>query len=345
MMRKFSQGLLLAAAAGGGITLIAKAIARNRDLTALQGKTVLITGGSRGLGLLLAREFARQGCRVAICARHADQLERAREDLTNRGADVYARTCDVSDPAQVRQFVAELTAQFGPIDILVNNAGIIQVGPASCMTAEDYEVALRTIFWGALNMILAALPEMQRRGNGRIVNITSVGGKVSVPHLLPYSCAKFALVALSEGLRTELAREGIRVTTIVPGLMRTGSHVNALFKGCQQEESAWFGLSASFPLVSVNAERAARVIVRAARRGDAERIISLPASALARLHGLFPSATAALLSFVNQLVLPAAEGGETAARAGKDLAQPARLPFLEVLTRLGQKAAERYNQL
>lgn len=340
-----SRRLTLAAAAACGGVLIAKAIRRSRGFDTLQGKVVLITGGSRGLGLLLAREFARRGCRVAICSRHSDQLERAHDDLTRRGAEVWARTCDVGDPEQVRPFIADLRAQFGPVDVLVNNAGIIQVGPASCMTVEDYDRALKIIFWGSLNMILAVLPDMRTRREGRIVNITSVGGKISVPHLLPYGCAKFALVALSEGLRAELAGEGVLVTTIVPGLMRTGSHVNALFKGRREEESTWFKLSASLPLVSADAERAARIIVRAVRRGDAERIISLPANVIARWQGLFPSCTASLLSLVNELVLPGAEGGEISERAGKDLLHPSGLPFLEALTRLGQTAAERYNQI
>ncbi len=342
-LRRLSRGLGVAMAVGSGAVFVAKAIARKRE--SLRDKVVLVTGGSRGLGLLLAREFTRQGCRVAICARNSDQLDRARDDLARHGANVWARSCDVSDPEQVRQFMVELTAQFGPVDVLVNNAGIIHVGPASCMTREDYDRALKIIFWGALNMILEVLPRMRARREGRIVNITSVGGKVSVPHLLPYSIAKFALVALSEGLRAELRQEGVLVTTIVPGLMRTGSHMNALFKGRQQEESTWFGLSASLPLISINAERAARLIVRAVQRGDAERTISAPAFALARLQGLFPASVASILSLVNQLILPGVEGGERTPAAGKDLRAAAHRPVLSALMHLGQTAAERYNQL
>lgn len=99
---------------------------------------------------------------------------------------------------------------------------------------------------------------MRARRRGRIVNITSIGGKVGMPHLLPYTCAKFATVGLSEGLRAELGREGIRVTTIVPGLMRTGSHLKAMFRGQHEQEFTWFSLGASLPLVSMGAERAAR---------------------------------------------------------------------------------------
>jgi short-subunit dehydrogenase len=105
---------------------------------------------------------------------------------------------------------------------LVNNAGVIQMGPVEDQSLEDFEEALGTMFYGVLMPIWSVLPQMISRGEGRIVNITSIGGKLSVPHLLPYNCAKFAAVGLSEGLRAELGRSKISVTTIVPGLMRTG---------------------------------------------------------------------------------------------------------------------------
>ena len=107
---------------------------------------------------------------------------------------------------------------------MVNNAGMIQVGPLATTTKEDFVTALDVMFWGTLYPTLAVLPQMRARGRGHIVNITSIGDLVSVPHLLPYTCAKFAAVGLSEGLRAELGPVGIRVTTVVPGLMRTGSY-------------------------------------------------------------------------------------------------------------------------
>ena len=205
---------------------------------------VLITGGARGLGLALAREFVRVGCRLVLAARDAQELARARQDLTQRGAEVLAVPCDVTNQEQVR--VDQATQHFGRVDIVVNNAGIIQVDPMSTTTVEDFATALDVMFWGAFYPTLAVLPQMRARRSGHIVNITSIGGMVSVPHLLPYTCAKFAAVGLSEGLRAELGQEGIRVTTVVPGLMRTGSYVQARFQGQQECE----------PLASVYARRA-----------------------------------------------------------------------------------------
>src|SRR5919201_401355 len=247
MNEQVRDRLLLATAAAGAL-FAARALVRAQRAYDVRGKTVLITGGSRGLGLVLARELAREGARIAICARDATELERAREDLAARGADVLAVPCDLTKRAQVEELVNDVRAHFGRIDVLINNAGVIQVGPIDVMTLEDYEEAMRTHYWGPLYAILAVLPQMRQRGEGRIVNISSIGGKVSMPHLLPYNASKFALVGLSEGLRAELAKDGIVVTTVCPGLMRTGSPPNAYFKGQNEKEYAWFAISDALPL-------------------------------------------------------------------------------------------------
>ena len=166
----------------------------------------------------------------------------ARDILARDGVGVFTFVCDVTDRAQIAEMVHTVTDYYGRIDILVNNAGIIEVGPVQNMARADFEDALAVDFWGVLDMILAVLPGMKAQGAGRIVNIASIGGKVAFPHLLPYAVAKFATTGLSEGLRSELQRDGIIVTTIVPGLLRTGSYFHALFKGKHSEEFAWFGL-------------------------------------------------------------------------------------------------------
>ncbi|HEV2764305.1 MAG TPA: SDR family NAD(P)-dependent oxidoreductase [Pyrinomonadaceae bacterium] len=335
-----NRGLMLAAA-GAGALLAARALMRWRRAYDLRGKSVLITGGSRGLGLVLAREAARQGARVAICARNPAELERARADLRARGAQVFAFPCDVSDKLQVNELVRLVTDRFGSVDVLVNNAGVIQVGPVEEMTLADYEEAMRIHFWGPLYATLAVLPEMKRRGSGRIVNISSIGGKIGVPHLVPYSASKFALVGLSEGLRAELAKDGVVVTTVCPGLMRTGSPRNATFKGRHREEYAWFAISDSLPVTSMRAERAARQILAACKRGDAEVILSTQAVVAIKLHQLFPELTADALALVNQL-LPAPGGIGKRRAKGKD-SQSTLAP--SVLTALTEGAARRNNEM
>jgi short-subunit dehydrogenase len=218
----------------------------------------------------------------------------------------------------------------GAPDILVNNAGIITVGPFQSMTRQDFEEAMNVMFWGTLWPTLAVLPLMLSARRGRIVNITSIGAKISVPHLIPYCCAKFAALALSDGLRTELARTGVSVTTVVPGLMRTGSHVHARFKGKPESEYTWFGLSATLPILSIDAERAALQVVRSALRGEAEVILGAPAAIAAPLHALFPEASAEARSLVNELILPAAKSGAAQPVRGEEARQ--RLaPFLRTL--------------
>jgi NAD(P)-dependent dehydrogenase (short-subunit alcohol dehydrogenase family) len=284
----------------------------------LDGQVVLITGGSRGLGLLLARQFARERCRIVICARDPGELERARAKLETRGVEVLALTCDVTDRAQVEGLVDETIRQFGRLDVLVNNAGVIQVGPLSAMTVVDFHYAMAVNFWGTVHATLASLPSLTVRG-GRIVNVTSFGGKVAVPHLLPYDCAKFAALGFSEGLRAELGRDGVSVTTVVPGLMRTGSYLNALFKGKQESEFDWFSFAARNPLAAMDAEHAARRIVRAAKLRDPEVVLGWQAKLLGFAKDLFPGPVTRLLGVVNRL-LPRPEGGETIVVPGRTLA-------------------------
>jgi short-subunit dehydrogenase len=196
------------------------------------------------------------------------------------------------------------------------------------------------MFWGTVYPTLAVLPAMRKRGSGHIANITSIGGKVSVPHLLPYCCAKFAAVGFSEGLRAELGRHGVKVTTVVPGLMRTGSHLNAYFKGNNQDEFTWFSLGATLPVAAMSARRAARRIVAAIRRGQAEIILTPQAKALSLIHGAAPGITADLLGVVNR-VLPQAEGTDRDRHLGRE---SETLVTRSMLTALGRKAARDLNQ-
>src|SRR5687768_12523249 len=230
--------LLFAAGLGLAATLVSRALVRRSRRFSFAGKSVLIAGGSRGLGLVLARQLVDAGARVAICARTAADLDEAERELLARGGETLAIRCDVTRPEEVRSAVQQVLQRFGGIDVLFNVAGIIQVGPLEAMTRDDFHRAMDVHFWGALNTTLEVLPDMRRHGWGRIVNIASLGGKRAVPHMLPYTASKFALVGLSNGLRTELAKDGILVTTIIPSLVRTGSARNALFKGQHRKEHA-----------------------------------------------------------------------------------------------------------
>jgi short-subunit dehydrogenase len=300
----------------------------------------VVTGASRGLGFLIARELAGRGYDLLICARSADGLRAAEADLSATGAQVATVAADVGKADDARRVVAAAETRFGRLDVLVLNAGIIQVGPAEAMTGEDFASAMDVMFWGAVHVTAAAMP-LLRRSRGRLLAITSVGGKLPAPHLLPYTAAKHAAVGFAEGLRVEAIRHGVSVTVGVPGLMRTGSPRNALFTGDQVAENRWFTAAANLPVVSMDAERAARRLVRATMARRPEIILTPLAKVGVRAHALAPSTSLRVVSLVNRL-LPTGTGTGPA-QPGHRL--PAAARTLGWLTQRDDAAAARNHEL
>jgi NAD(P)-dependent dehydrogenase (short-subunit alcohol dehydrogenase family) len=330
---------LLLAAAGAG--LVFRKLRRTLRRIDFCGRTVVISGGSRGLGLELGRQFAREGARVALLARDPGELERARAQIAEAGGEVITVSCDITHPKEVEHAVATLLQSWGCIDVLINNAGIIQVAPFENMELDDFQESLEVHAWGPLHLIRAVAPHMQRRRFGRIVNISSIGGLVAVPHLLPYSMGKFALTGISDGFRGELAKDGVFVTTVAPGLMRTGSHINAFFKGQHRKEFAWFAISGANPLLSTSATQAAAKIVEACRHGDPRLIITFPARLLHVVNSLFPGLSAFGTGLAARLLPKPAQPGENALHTGSEsgsFAAPS------ILTRPADRASEPNNE-
>ena len=307
----------------------------------VSNKVVLITGGSRGLGLILARQLADMQAKVVICGRNEKALSVAGKDLAGRTEHTLALPCDITNKAQVKRMVKEVEEKIGRVEILINNAGMIQVGPMDAMKEEDYEQAMQTHFWGPFYVMNVVIPSMIENKKGRIVNIVSIGGKLSVPHLLPYAASKFALSGLSEGFTTELASKNIKVTTVYPGLMRTGSPRNIDVKGDHEKEYAWFKISDSLPLLSMNAERAARKIIKAMRRGEKSLTLSFPAKLGNALHAIAPNLTLSLFDLANRL-LPDAENGNGEEQKGHESESQAST---SLLTKMTERAEKKYNQL
>src|SRR5947207_5021201 len=306
----------------------------------LTDKIALITGGSRGLGLVLARQICAAGGKVALLARDNDELIRAKSDLTRRGGRVLTIQCDLLDSKQIQLAVRQTIDRFGKIDILINNAGVIDVGPRDHMRREDFARVMGVHFWGPFELTMQVVPEMRIWGGGRIVNISSIGGKIAVPHLASYSASKFALTGFSDAIRAELARDNIHVTTVAPGLMRTGSHVKAKFKGRHDDEFAWFAASAGAPLISMNADRAARKILAACRRGQPSLTLTFIARTTILGNALFPNLTGYTMKFVNWLLPGTGDAQGNKSRAGSDLRR--RTP--EWLTRLADRATQKNNE-
>src|SRR5215471_6484797 len=321
-----------------GAWLILRAICTARY--SLGDKVALITGGSRGLGLVLAKQICAEGGKVALIARDPAELAQAKADLTRRGGRPLTVQCDLLDVGQIQSAVRQIIDRFGKIDILINNAGIIEVGPLEYMTWQDFERAMRLHFWAPFELISQIVPEMRAWGGGRIVNISSMGGKVAVPHLAPYSASKFALIGFSDAIRAELARDNIHVTTVAPGMMRTGSHVNAKFKGKHDMEFAWFAASAGAPLISMNADRAARKILAACRRGQPSLTLTFAARGAILGNALFPNLTGYAMKFVNRFLPGAADDAGNESRAGGHLHRLAPRWVTHLVDRATQKNNE-----
>jgi short-subunit dehydrogenase len=330
----------LSAAAFFAASKLSSAI--RRPPVVLRGKVALITGGSRGLGLALAEDLGAQGCRLALCARDQAELDRAMARLRTNGFDAAAFPCDITEESALDQLLAKVIAHFGHLDILVNDAGLIKVSPLADLQHADFEEAMNLMFWAPVNLTLKVLPYFQSHGGGHIVNITSVGGRVAVPHLLPYCCAKFALVGFSTGLSAELDSNHIHVLTVTPGLMRTGSYLQAQFKGDREKEFAWFSLLGNLPGITVSAQDAARSIRQALRRREHLCTISLPAKLLIYSETLLPEATRTLMQIVSTQFLPGA-AGRTNSTAGKALKNRFGGLF-QALTSLGRTAARSFNE-
>lgn len=329
------------AATGVGVFLVAHAVVKALSKLNLQGKVVLITGGSRGFGLVLARHLADRGARLAICARSADDLELARQELDSRGAEVITMTVDVTDNEEIKAAVRDVIKHYGRLDVLVNNAGIVQIGPQHLMGIEEYQVAMQTNFWAQLYAMHAVIPHFIERGGGRIVNITSIGGKIALPHLLPYTASKFAAVGLSEGMHAELKKYNITVTTVVPNLMRTGSPRHAEVKGNHKKEYAWFKHADSNPLLSQNPDKTAERIIEALEYGEAEVTLTLTGKVASLVKGFAPGWVSLLMGVANRLLPDAVTGNNVTVKGWEAESDLSNGP----ISNLSNRAAARNNEI
>jgi short-subunit dehydrogenase len=282
------------------------------------GAVIVVTGSSRGLGLAIASRFAKkQPARLVLTSRHMEELQQAQATLLARHPhltpdDILLVAADLAQPAECQRLIAAAISRFGRIDVLVNNAAVIEVGPVEAQTLAIFERTMQINFFAALYTTWAALPHMRMQeplvGTRRaaIVNIASIGGKIAVPHMLPYSAAKFALVGFSEGLHAELRGKDILVTTVCPGLMRTGGEDHAQFVGNIAAEKKWFMFAATTPGITTTAAHASNVIFAAIARNRAEITITPQAWLAARFGGLAPETLQLANALTNEHILPTA---------------------------------------
>jgi short-subunit dehydrogenase len=311
-----------AAQAALGLSSIALGVAIGRRAIrpeySFRGRTVVITGASRGLGLELARQLAAEGARLWLIARSPEALATTAEELRRHGAARFVETiaADLRFEEQIDRAVERIMRSGDAVDVLVNNAGTIEVGPFEHATIEDFADSIDTHFWAPLLLIRKLLPHIPRHGEGRIVNVSSIAGRFAVPHLAPYVAGKFALTGLSETLRAELAKSGIAVTTVTPGLMRTGSYVSVRLRGRHSDEFRWFAALLTTPLTSMQTSRAASQIITAVRRKRAVVTPGWQARAAQTIAAVAPGALDAVNAAVDRWLLPppTGDGGGDQAR-------------------------------
>ncbi len=318
MRRSSSVPLLLSAAAVGASAALFVAARALLATPPPPEAVVLVTGGSRGLGLAIASRFAQRPVNLVLAARNFAELQKAQETLLARHPHLrpenfYLVAADLSQSHECGRLVAEAFARFGRIDVLVNNAGIINVGPIEAMTADLFEHTMRVNFFAALHTTWAALPRLLSQAPARgwhrraaIVNISSIGGKFAVPHMLPYCAAKFALTGFSEGLHAEVRNKGVRVTTVCPGLMRTGGEDHAEFLGDAAAEQRWFDFCAKTPGIATTPEHAADEIFNAVAQGRAEITVTPQAWLGAKVAGVMPETLQWMNGLADEYALPKA---------------------------------------
>lgn len=328
--------------AAGTTALYLSSLKKDFDL---EGRNVLITGGSRGLGLSLAWNLLERGAGgLTLVARDQAELDKARAILIAQfpHARVWTAPCDVTDGTALASTLDQAVSRMGSIDLLVNNAGSILVGPFSSMDREDFEAQMKLHLYAVIEATQLIFAHFKTRAGGRILNICSLGGKVAVPHMLPYDASKFALAGFSQGVAAELAEHGIVVTTAYPTVMRTGSPIQAVFKGNHEREFEWFGAIDNLPGLSMSADKAAKKILDAVEDGRTEVILSLPAKARMFFGAIFPEMMHALMGLVAR-ILPS-EDSTVRKTGAQSSGRFARNPFLAPLKRKARDAETTYNQ-
>jgi NAD(P)-dependent dehydrogenase (short-subunit alcohol dehydrogenase family) len=184
--------------------------------------SVLITGTSKGIGLATALAFGRAGLTVFAAMRNPERSPELAETARKEQLPIRILSMDVDSDISVRDTIGTVQSQNGPLDVLINNAGIVRRGSIEELPVSEFRALMETNYFGALRCIQAVMPEMRKRKNGCIVNVSSVGGRISSPPLTPYAASKWALEALSEGLAQEAKIFNVRVLVVEPGIINTG---------------------------------------------------------------------------------------------------------------------------
>ena len=228
----------------------------------LKGKVAIVTGGTEGIGKATAIEFAREGAKVALCSRSADKVKQTVDEIKKAGGDVFGMAADMSKPADIEKFMAAVVKHYGGIDILVNNAGTSARGAFLDIKDETWHTDIELKVFGAIRCTRLAIPHMQKRGGGRVINITITNAKQPGAGSMPTSISRAAGLAMTKALSKEFAADNILVNTVCIGKIKSGQHERRYTKAGISAEEYYAKDSKTIPLGRFGeAEEAANVIV------------------------------------------------------------------------------------
>jgi short-subunit dehydrogenase len=269
------------------------------------GTRAIITGASSGIGKILALDLAQKfQARLVLNARNEEALARTAQAVKSAGGQCEVIAGDVSSKGVANKLSAHCIEKFGGIDLLVNNAGLAKPGPMMALTPEDWEFVFGVNFFGALYASYAVLPHMLTAGQGKIVNIASVAGKVALPGNVCYAATKFAMVGMSKGMAAEFVSKNVDVITICPGLVRTeffdnNNMVKSSNPTAVSQEHNFRGWLMK-NILSISAEQASAAVIDACQRGGPQEIVlTIPGVIIDRLTAFAPALAFKLVSRVN----------------------------------------------
>ena len=258
-------------------------------MTDIQGKVAIVTGAASGIGRALAVQLAGEGAIVAATDVDRTGLAETAQRIVQAGGKVSTYLVDVADKAAVYAFAEEIHATLGGADIVINNAGVAQIARIEDLAYDDFEWVMNIDFWGMVYGTKAFLPQLQSKGRGHVVNVSSIFGLIAVPTQAAYNSAKFAIRGFTEALRLELRGTGIQVSCVHPGGIKTNIVRNARFlqgTSVQEQEEATTGFD---KIARTTPEQAAAVIIKGIKRNKPRILIGIDARIVDWIQRLLPA--------------------------------------------------------
>jgi len=278
------------------------AFKRKKRQFTYQGKVVLVTGGARGLGYIMARQLVEEGAKVIICARDADQLDKAYVLLRNHGEVTYPYVCDITEKENIVQLAYFIKKRFGRLDVLINNTGTITINPIEQLPLNNYKKFIESHLWGPMQLVRVLIPLLSKSREAKIVNIFSVGGKISLAKSQPYDVNEIVHAVFYDNISRVITGKNIKLTAIYPEFKDQDLPVNLKLKGHSEQELAWSKFNESRPLISLYAENVGKQILKTAQIGKKTLTLPFPRELARIVNNINTELNLTLCQLVDHLV-------------------------------------------